>query len=323
MHFFNPAPVMKLVEVVHTVLTDADVVAAVRSLASTCGKTPVVVGDRAGFVANALLFGYLNDAARAAETGQAARRGHRRRDRCACGLPMGPLTLMDLIGLDVSLDVLETMFAETRDQRYAPAPLLRRMVTAGRLGRKSGRGYYDYSGASRRSAARRSGRSRWSAGPASGWSPLSRCEVAGRRGVSAALAVVPVEDVAGCRRRRRRRRVVERHRGAAGAGRRLAEAAAVIAVATTDEAPLGTLAVGTGPRRRGRRAVPAVGAERWRRGGRRTLRHRPGGRTSRGHAAGGLIGVPAATGRVTSSTTLVLPHLGDAVRMVDDHTRRG
>ncbi len=146
MHFFNPAPVMRLVEVVHTVLTDAAVVDAVRELAVNCGKTPVVVRDRAGFVANALLFGYLNDAARMAETG---RRTVGEIDRLvveATGFPMGPLTLMDLIGLDVCVEVLEVMYDETRDRRYAPAPLLKRLVLAGHLGRKSGRGYYSYAG---------------------------------------------------------------------------------------------------------------------------------------------------------------------------------
>ena len=152
MHFFNPAPVMKLVEVVHTVLTDREVVGGGRRPRDdACGKTPVVVGDRAGFVANALLFGYLNDAARAAETGQASVADIDAAIVAACGLPMGPLTLLDLIGLDVSLDVLETMFDETRDQRYAPAPMLRRMVMAGQLGRKTGRGYYDYDDAAARS----------------------------------------------------------------------------------------------------------------------------------------------------------------------------
>jgi 3-hydroxybutyryl-CoA dehydrogenase len=144
MHFFNPAPVMRLVEVVHTVLTDAAVVDTVRDLATTCGKTPVVVPDRAGFVVNALLFGYLNDAARLAETG---RRTVDHLDRLvveATGFPMGPLTLMDLIGLDVCVEVLEVMYDETRDRRYAPAPLLKRLVMAGHLGRKSGRGYYSY-----------------------------------------------------------------------------------------------------------------------------------------------------------------------------------
>jgi 3-hydroxybutyryl-CoA dehydrogenase len=146
MHFFNPAPVMRLVEVVHTVLTDPAVTEVVRDLATTCGKTPVVVPDRAGFVANALLFGYLNDAARMAETG---RRTVDEIDRLvveATGFPMGPLTLMDLIGLDVCVEVLEVMYDETRDRRYAPASLLKRLVMAGHLGRKSGRGYYTYDG---------------------------------------------------------------------------------------------------------------------------------------------------------------------------------
>ena len=146
MHFFNPAPVMRLVEVVHTVLTDPAVVEQVRDLATACGKTPVVVRDRAGFVVNALLFGYLNDAARMAETG---RRSVEEIDRLvveATGFPMGPLTLMDLIGLDVCVEVLEVMYDETRDRRYAPAPLLKRLVMAGHLGRKTGRGYYSYDG---------------------------------------------------------------------------------------------------------------------------------------------------------------------------------
>jgi 3-hydroxybutyryl-CoA dehydrogenase len=144
MHFFNPAPVMRLVEVVHTVVTDNDVVAAVRDLAERCGKTPVAVGDRAGFVANALLFGYLNQAALMAERRHATVSDIDLAMTTGCGLPMGPLTLLDLIGLDVSLEVLEVMYAETRDQRYAAAPLLRRLVMAGHLGRKTGRGYYSY-----------------------------------------------------------------------------------------------------------------------------------------------------------------------------------
>jgi len=144
MHFFNPAPVMRLVEVVHTVLTDAAVVDAVRDLATACGKTPVAVGDRAGFVVNALLFGYLNDAARMAETGRRSVDDIDRLVVDATGFPMGPLTLMDLIGLDVCVEVLEVMYDETRDRRYAPAPLLKRLVMAGHLGRKSGRGYYSY-----------------------------------------------------------------------------------------------------------------------------------------------------------------------------------
>ena len=146
MHFFNPAPVMRLVEVVHTVLTDPSVTDDIRGLAWQCGKTPVVVRDRAGFVANALLFGYLNDAARMAETGRRTVEVIDRSVVDATGFPMGPLTLMDLIGLDVCVEVLEVMYAETRDRRYAPAPLLARLVMAGHLGRKSGRGYYSYEG---------------------------------------------------------------------------------------------------------------------------------------------------------------------------------
>jgi 3-hydroxybutyryl-CoA dehydrogenase len=144
MHFFNPAPVMRLVEVVRTVVADDDAVASVAELATRCAKTPVMVGDRAGFIANALLFGYLNDAALMAERQHAAVADIDAAMTAAAGLPMGPLALMDLIGLDVCLEVLEVMYDETRDRRYAPAPLLKRLVLAGLLGRKTGRGYYRY-----------------------------------------------------------------------------------------------------------------------------------------------------------------------------------
>jgi 3-hydroxybutyryl-CoA dehydrogenase len=146
MHFFNPAPVMRLVEVVRTVVAEDAAVTRVAALAMHCGKTPVVVGDRAGFIANALLFGYLNDAARMVERQHASMTALDAALMAAAGFPMGPITLMDLIGLDVCLEVLEVMYAETRDARYAASPLLRRLVLAGRLGRKTGRGYYDYSG---------------------------------------------------------------------------------------------------------------------------------------------------------------------------------
>jgi 3-hydroxybutyryl-CoA dehydrogenase len=146
MHFFNPAPVMRLVEVVRTVLSDDDAVTAVAELASRCGKTPVVVGDRAGFIANALLFGYLNDAALMAERQHATVTDIDAAMTSGAGLPMGPIALMDMIGLDVCLEVLEVMYAENRDRRYAPAPLLKRLVLAGLLGRKTGRGYYRYDG---------------------------------------------------------------------------------------------------------------------------------------------------------------------------------
>jgi len=144
MHFFNPAPVMRLVEVVRTVVADEDAIDAVAELAARCGKTPVVVGDRAGFIANALLFGYLNDAALMAERQHATVAAIDEAMSSGAGLPMGPLALMDMIGLDVCLEVLEVMYDETRDRRYAPAPLLKRLVLAGLLGRKSGRGYYRY-----------------------------------------------------------------------------------------------------------------------------------------------------------------------------------
>ena len=144
MHFFNPAPVMKLVEVVHSVLTDADVIADVRALAERLGKTAVSIGDRAGFVANRLLFGYLNQAANMLDSAGASREDIDLAMTVGAGLPMGPLTLLDLIGLDTSVQVLDAIYDETRDRRYAAAPLLRQLVAAGFVGRKTGRGLYDY-----------------------------------------------------------------------------------------------------------------------------------------------------------------------------------
>ncbi len=145
MHFFNPAPVMKLVEVIHTVVTDREVVTAVQELCARLGKTAVTVGDRAGFVANALLFGYLNDAVAMYEGGHASREDIDAAMRVGAGLPMGPLTLLDLIGLDTAYEILETLYRRGgRDRRHAPAPLLRQLVTAGMLGRKTGRGFYPY-----------------------------------------------------------------------------------------------------------------------------------------------------------------------------------
>jgi 3-hydroxybutyryl-CoA dehydrogenase len=144
MHFFNPAPAMALVEVVSTVLAADGVTAAVAALARRLGKTPVQVGDRAGFVANALLLPYLNHAARLLETGFASREDIDAAATAGLGLPMGPLALLDLIGLDTSLSIMEVLAAEFGGSRYVPAPLLRRLVDAGRTGRKSGRGLYDY-----------------------------------------------------------------------------------------------------------------------------------------------------------------------------------
>jgi len=144
MHFFNPAPAMALVEVVGTVLADDGVTAAVAALARRLGKTPVQVGDRAGFVANALLLPYLNHAARLLDTGFASREDIDAAAVAGLGLPMGPLTLLDLIGLDTALSIMEVLAVEFGGSRYVPAPLLRRLVAAGRTGRKSGRGFYDY-----------------------------------------------------------------------------------------------------------------------------------------------------------------------------------
>jgi 3-hydroxybutyryl-CoA dehydrogenase len=144
LHFFNPAPVMRLVEVVGTVLADDGVTAAAAGLARRLGKTPVQVTDRAGFVANALLLPYLNHAARLLETGFAGRADIDTAATAGFGLPMGPLALLDLIGLDTSLSIMEVLAAEFGGPRYVPAPLLRRLVDAGATGRKSGRGFYEY-----------------------------------------------------------------------------------------------------------------------------------------------------------------------------------
>jgi 3-hydroxybutyryl-CoA dehydrogenase len=143
-HFFNPAPIMKLVEVISTVLTDSSATERVTELVRTLGKTPVAIGDRAGFVANRLLLPYLNQAAQMYDSGHASREDIDAAMKLGTGLPMGPLTLSDMIGLDVLLQALEAIYAESRDRRHAPAPILRQLVTAGLLGRKTGRGFYRY-----------------------------------------------------------------------------------------------------------------------------------------------------------------------------------
>jgi 3-hydroxybutyryl-CoA dehydrogenase len=144
MHFFNPAPVQKLVELVRTVVTEQDVVDDMQAFAATLDKVPVVIGDRAGFIANALLFGYLNHAARMYESRYATREDLDAAMRYGCGYPMGPLALLDLIGLDTSYEILDTMYRQSRNPLHAPAPVLKQMFTAGLLGRKSGRGFYTY-----------------------------------------------------------------------------------------------------------------------------------------------------------------------------------
>jgi 3-hydroxybutyryl-CoA dehydrogenase len=144
MHFFNPAPVMKLVEVVRTVVTEPQVIEDVEALAQRLGKVDVTIGDKAGFIANALLFGYLNHAVSMLEARYATREDLDAAMKLGCGLPMGPLALLDLIGLDTAYEILDTMYQQSRDRLHAPAPMLRQMIIAGLLGRKSGRGFYTY-----------------------------------------------------------------------------------------------------------------------------------------------------------------------------------
>jgi len=143
-HFFNPAPVQNLVEIVRTVVTEPAVLADVSALVEQIGKSPVVAGDRAGFIANTLLFGYLNHAVAMFEGHYATREDIDAAMRFGCGYPMGPLALLDLIGLDTAYEILDTMYKQGRDRLHAPAPILKQMVTAGLLGRKTGRGFYTY-----------------------------------------------------------------------------------------------------------------------------------------------------------------------------------
>ena len=145
-HFFNPAPVQDLVEVVRTVVTEESVLDDVTALVRALGKTPVVCGDKAGFIANTLLFGYLNHAVSMFEHKYASREDIDAAMRYGCGYPMGPLALLDLIGLDTAYEILDTMYKQGRDRLHAPAPILKQMVTAGLLGRKTGRGFYTYEG---------------------------------------------------------------------------------------------------------------------------------------------------------------------------------
>lgn len=143
-HFFNPAPVMSLVEVVRPITASDETISMASAFAQACGKEPVEVKDRAGFVVNALLFPYLNDAVRLLEQGIATKEGIDTAMKGGCGFPMGPFALLDLVGLDTSVAILDALYEEHREARYAPAPLLRRMVAAQHLGRKSGQGFYSY-----------------------------------------------------------------------------------------------------------------------------------------------------------------------------------
>jgi 3-hydroxybutyryl-CoA dehydrogenase len=144
-HFFNPAPAMALVEVVRPITASDTTVAAAVSFAAACGKDPVEVKDQAGFIVNALLFPYLNNAVRLLEQGVATREGIDAAMKGGCGFPMGPFALLDLVGLDTSLAILDALYEEYRDPNYAAVPLLRRLVTSGQLGRKTKKGFYDYS----------------------------------------------------------------------------------------------------------------------------------------------------------------------------------
>ena len=135
---------MKLVEVVRAITTSDETLAAAKAFATSCGKDAVEVRDQAGFIVNALLFPYLNNAIRLYDAGVATRDDIDAAMKGGCNFPMGPLELLDLVGLDTSLAILEALYAEFKDPNYAPAPLLRRMVSADRLGRKTGSGFYDY-----------------------------------------------------------------------------------------------------------------------------------------------------------------------------------
>lgn len=145
MHFFNPVPLMKLVEVIRTILTDEDVYAEAISLAESMGKTVVRAGDKTGFIVNRLLVPFMLDAIRALEEGLASIEDIDNAMKLGCNHPMGPLTLADFVGLDTTFYIANIMFDEFKERRFAPPPLLKRMVQAGWCGRKSGRGFYDYS----------------------------------------------------------------------------------------------------------------------------------------------------------------------------------
>ena len=144
LHFFNPAPVMKLVEIVQTISTAEETIDTVRQFAISLGKTPVLAKDTAGFIVNFLLIPYLLAAVRMLENGMATRDDIDAAMKLGCGYPMGPFTLLDYVGLDTTLWAAEAIYEEYKDPLYAPPPLLRRMVISGMHGKKSGRGFYNY-----------------------------------------------------------------------------------------------------------------------------------------------------------------------------------
>jgi len=149
LHFFNPVPVMKLVEVVRTIATDAAVYDEMVAFGAKLGKTPVRASDSTGFIVNRLLVPYLLDAIRALEEGVGSIEDIDNSMKLGCGYPMGPLTLLDFVGLDTTYYISQIMYDEFKERRFAAPPLLKRMVLAGWNGRKSGRGFYDYSDAAK------------------------------------------------------------------------------------------------------------------------------------------------------------------------------
>jgi len=144
LHFFNPVPVMKLVEIVSTLLTSDETTVTATEFVETLGKHPVQCGDRSGFIVNRLLVPYMLDAIRVYEEGLGTLEDIDAAMKMGCGYPMGPFTLLDFVGLDTTYFIANIMFEEYREKRFAPPPMLKEMVTAGRLGRKSGHGFYRY-----------------------------------------------------------------------------------------------------------------------------------------------------------------------------------
>ena len=144
LHFFNPAPVMKLVEIVQTISTSQTTIETVRQFALSLGKTPVLAKDTAGFIVNFLLIPYLLAAIRMLENGMATKEDIDTAMKLGCGYPMGPFTLLDYVGLDTTMWAAEAIYEEYKDPLYAPPPLLRRMVASGMYGKKSGKGFYNY-----------------------------------------------------------------------------------------------------------------------------------------------------------------------------------
>ncbi|MGW3632285.1 3-hydroxyacyl-CoA dehydrogenase family protein [Streptomyces sp. NPDC005122] len=189
LHFFNPAPAMKLVEVVSSVLTASAAVSAVTNLALDLGKEPVAVGDRPGFVADGLLFGYLNQAAAMYEAKYASREDIDAAMKLGCGLPMGPLALLDLIGVDTARTVLEAMYTESHDRLHAPAPILKQLSEAGLSGRKSGRGFYSYEAPGSASVVR-DALTPLSGGPGTPGRPVRSVGVAGSGTMASGIAEV-------------------------------------------------------------------------------------------------------------------------------------